>query len=499
MRKNILKLDNERANKYFLNHEKYFSTDLPPYFEFEKVLKKISKLLSRTYLYEKVLLRASKTHEVNHIIYGNKDGNYAWRKYQLINPLLYVSLVNLITEKNAWSYICDKFEEFYKNKSIRCVSIPVIEDTYKKQKAAQVNEWFDSVEKDSIRLALDYEYYYQTDIVDCYGSIYTHSISWALHSKKIAKEQRGYDQLLGNKIDCHLRAMSHGQTNGIPQGSILMDFIAEMVLAYADQELSIKINNLNKDSYKILRYKDDYRIFTQNSKDGEFIMKSLSEVLAQIGMSLNTSKTKKSENIIVDSIKPDKLYMLHLPELKVGTKKLLRRELLRIYDLGTKFPNCGSVNIRLMNLNDTVKHSLLQQNYIEHISILINIAINNPRSYPVVAVLISKIIDKLSGDNKKRILDQLIRKFNLLPNSGFLEIWTQRISIKHKIYFFYEEPLCRLATGENISVFNNEWIESSALAKILGEAQYVNTKTIAKLDNIIARSEVELFTLNLQY
>jgi hypothetical protein len=35
-----------------------------------------------------------------------------------------------------------------------------------------------------------------------------------------------------------MQGMNYGQTNGIPQGSVLMDFIAEMVLGYIDECLS---------------------------------------------------------------------------------------------------------------------------------------------------------------------------------------------------------------------------------------------------------------------
>ena len=57
---------------------------------------------------------------------------------------------------------------------------------------------------------------FKTDIVNCYSEIYTHSIVWALHTKKVAKEERNDKKLLGNNIDKHLQAMSNGQTNGIP-------------------------------------------------------------------------------------------------------------------------------------------------------------------------------------------------------------------------------------------------------------------------------------------
>jgi hypothetical protein len=55
-----------------------------------------------------------------------------------------------------------------------------------------------------------------------------------------------------------MQGMNYGQTNGIPQGSVLMDFIAEMVLGYIDERLSECLDkNMN---YHIIRYRDDYRI-----------------------------------------------------------------------------------------------------------------------------------------------------------------------------------------------------------------------------------------------
>ncbi len=56
------------------------------------------------------------------LLYGNKDGKYVWRKYELINPLLYVSLVNIVTEKSNWKVLQDRFKEFKKDKNIECKS-----------------------------------------------------------------------------------------------------------------------------------------------------------------------------------------------------------------------------------------------------------------------------------------------------------------------------------------------------------------------------------------
>jgi len=90
-------------------------------------------------------------------------------------------------------------------------------------------------------LAFDFAYVLHGDITDCYASIYTHSIAWALHGKSTAKAKRRDLSLSGNAIDFRLQNMQHGQTNGIPQGSVLVDLIAEMVLGYADLELSQRL------------------------------------------------------------------------------------------------------------------------------------------------------------------------------------------------------------------------------------------------------------------
>ena len=63
--------------------------------------------------------------------------------------------------------------------------------------------------------------------------------------------------------------MQCGQTNGIPQGSVLMDFIAEILLGYIDEILTEQLNTAHIVNYKILRYRDDYRIFVNNPDEGE--------------------------------------------------------------------------------------------------------------------------------------------------------------------------------------------------------------------------------------
>ncbi|MCW1887897.1 RNA-directed DNA polymerase [Luteolibacter flavescens] len=279
----LLKLSHSEARTFFLKGESYCSFDLPPYIGFGALLEKVSKLLVGKDL--KSFCKADTSprdfDDLSYTLFHNKDGKFAWRPLQLSHPALYVSLVHAITEQSAWKAICERFKEFAKNKRIVCASIPIRSATSQSDKAEQILHWWEDLEQRSIELSLEYEHLAHTDITDCYSSIYTHSIVWALHTREEAKKKanRTNPALIGNVIDWHIQDMSYGQTNGIPQGSVLMDFIAEIVLGYADTLIADEIKAAKISDYQILRYRDDYRIFVNNPAEGSEIVKIISKVL----------------------------------------------------------------------------------------------------------------------------------------------------------------------------------------------------------------------------
>ncbi|GAW90765.1 hypothetical protein FPS14_contig00104-0004 [Flavobacterium psychrophilum] len=231
--KQILELNNTDAKTLFLKEESYSNISLPDYFSFQELLDKLDKELTNKNLSDLRTKSPRESDYVNYKLLSNKDGKFAWRPFQLINPAIYVSLVNTITETTNWNLL-KKDLKIFKKQKIECHSLPAISETIDKtNKSAQILNWWQMIEQKSIGLALDFKYVLHSDIADCYSSIYTHSIPWAIHTKEKSKINRK-NSLLGNAIDNHLQDMSYGQTNGIPQGSVLMDFIAEIVLGYVD-------------------------------------------------------------------------------------------------------------------------------------------------------------------------------------------------------------------------------------------------------------------------
>lgn len=361
--KKITELSNVEAKKFLLKEESYFNFDLPVYFTFNELLQDISEKLEKRNLsdfYSAYIESGNKKtndpkdfENVNYKLIHNKNGQYSWRLFQLIHPVIYVSLVHKITEKDTWKVLVKKLKEYKKNNVVECLSLPVVSEDEKSDKVTQINVWLQEVEQQSIALSLDFEYLFHTDIVDCYGSIYTHSISWAIHTKEEAKkkENRSNKDFIGVVIDQHIQAMSNGQTNGIPQGSVLMDFIAEIVLAYVDSELTQRIKDIKTEEYKILRYRDDYRIFVNNPQTGEEIIKNLTHVLAEVGMRISSEKTKSSKNVVYDSIKEDKLFYIQ----NYKFSKNIQNELLVINNFADKYPNSGSLNKLLQSFYNRIE------------------------------------------------------------------------------------------------------------------------------------------------
>ena len=484
----ILELTEEQARKLLLKEESYCSVDLPPYIVFTDLLNAVDVQLDGKNLSDFRSSNPRDFDDVNYKILNNKDGMYAWRPFSLIHPALYVSLVHQITEDKHWNDICMRFKDFSRNDKIQCLSLPVVSLGEEKDKAEQVSHWWHEVEQKSIEIALDYEYIIKTDITDCYSSIYTHSIAWAVHTKATAKAKRLDQTLIGNIIDNHIQDMCHGQTNGIPQGSALMDFVAELVLGYADLELSKKINGI--EDYKILRYRDDYRIFVNNPQVGEKITKSLTEVMIDLGLKLNPSKTTLSNTVIRASIKDDKLSWMSRKQ----TEKSLQKHLLIIHDHSIQFPNSGSLVVALGNYQKRISRPQKYDQPLPLISIVVDIAYRNPRTYSICSAIISKLVSFLEREEEKQaVIKKIKKRFSQIPNTGHMQIWLQRVALPFAENIAFDESICRLIAGESVSIWNNHWISSKDLKKIINAEQIVDRDQIRKIEPIIPAEEIELF------
>ena len=494
--KTILDLNSEEAKAFFLKEESYCSFELPEYFSFQALITSLSKELKGKVLRDcTTAIKPKDVEGVNYTLLNNKDGKFAWRPFQLIHPAIYVFIVQEITQENNWKTIQDRFKVFYTNNKIECHSIPVAEENEKPDKQNQIYEWWQKVEQRSLALALEFNHLLHLDITDCYGSLYTHSISWAIHTTEEAKkpENRDNPAFVGVSIDKHIQAMSYGQTNGIPQGSALMDFIAEIVLGFGDLLLTEELNKLGITEYKIIRYRDDYRIFTNSPQQSSDIAKVLSDVLSRLNFKINSAKTHATDDLVLGSLKPDKVHWIYN---KRKTDNI-QQWLIQLYVLGKEYPNSGSIYKETKHFLDWLQFKEKSEDGLEIqsvdvlVSILINLAYNNPRLFALVAASLSFLISKIEDKEIKKVtLLKIKNKFSQLPNTSYLNIWLQRLTIKIDPAISYSGKLCEKVIDRSLPIWNSDWLNVK-FKKIVEETEIVKNELIEKMEIIFSEEETE--------
>lgn len=514
----ILDLNHEKARRLLMQPESYCTVDLPDYIDFSDVLKKAANCVS-TYSscvatskgQNKWKKRGSVANQysdgatdpkemlegINYRILQNKDGLLSWRPMELINPIMYVLLVNELTESENWDLVRKRFAEFQQCSDVECCSIPTGSFTHARKRS--ILNWWESFEQRSIALSLEFPYMGETDIADCYGAIYTHSIAWALHEKDAAKRDKSLN-LLGNFIDSCVQDMHSRQTVGIPQGSVLSDLIAEMVLGYADLLLARELENdsrLKDCEYRILRFRDDYRIFATSREGVHSILLILMKVLSGLNFKLGAAKTFISDDVVLDSVKPDKIeWLMRGHENSTVYKRLLA---LRLFS--RDYPNSITIVRELQKLGNYLDSVIcFPENRDVLIAQVVDIVVRNPRCYPFAARILSQLLKREESAVQEEYLSNIIKRCRMIPNSGLFEIWLQRIARVLDVEMNYDESLCcdieAVVLGDRnvVNPWPWQWLTES-LRRDMESASIFDAEELERLSVVISSDEVgDLFS-----
>ena len=491
----IIELPSAYARAHFLKGSSYFNGDFPRYISFEPVLQAVAAVLNGADYHA---FKSAKPHElpnVNYSFTANKDGRLAWRPLELIHPALYVSLVNALTTEANWTTVQQRMVSF-KGGVVECCSAPVVSSDHQTDVAAQILSWWQAVEQRSLAYSLEYTHLLHTDVTDCYCALYTHSIPWALHGLSAAKRGKKNTSLLGNVVDSHIQAGRYGQTNGISQGSVLMDFVAEIVLGYVDSLIDDALGN--PADVRILRYRDDYRIFSNNQERGEEVLKTVSDKLRSVGMRLGVSKTIACSNVVEGSVKPDKLAVIELQDLDSANAKTIQKQLLRLHAFGRRYPNSGALKRLVSEFHSSIsKQTECPEDLDVQVAIATDIAYTSPSTIPAVAGILSHLISLAPAGEKSALWSRVRDKMARVPYNGYLEVWLQRV-IKPKalgIAFESEEPICRIVNGEAPTLWDCTWISSTALRSAIDVSKIVISDPV-EVTEVVQPEEVELFKQN---
>lgn len=397
--------------------DNYCTAELPEYFIFVGLDNE--NYISLSYEYSNFIW----TEPVEYFIPKGSSGGY--RRYALINPFIYLQIVNLLCDNDVFQFI--------QLHNAKPKTIKSFTELPRKNKHDAINQWLTYSEEIPPSLVGEYSHMLKLDVSRFYESIYTHSISWALHTKKIAKLRKNDKSLVGNRIDNGVSSMNFGQTNGLLVGNGVSDFVSEIIMREVDYMLELKLNGMK---YEGLRFRDDYLFFTKSITGAQRIKKELDLILQrEFNLSINHEKTSISADPLSDyypNWKDDarksgaiqKLYIYG--EISIKNLNTILREIYLIQKNTTKSTTTLLIELGKKRISlDNAKESQI----LTSISYLIGIARIKEDVTPHVMALISeKIIDNISeGDLVLKIYKTLITKFNPESASEFQLLWLHRL------------------------------------------------------------------------
>lgn len=525
--KNILSLESKDAMDFFLKSEQYHGFELPEYFVFDELLQNIKEVVEDK-PYEECLqdeISPENLSDVNLDILLNKDGRYAVRPIILANPFLYYFLVREICNEQSWTLIKKLFEKFQVPHITSC-ALPVIpKEKEPFHKSTTIINWWSSMEQRSIELSLEYRYMFVTDITNCYGSVNPQAFDWAF-SFKDTQYEKDNESSISKSIQKYLRAFQQGRNIGIPQGSAIFDFIGEIILGYSDLLLHEAIQKAGiTNPYEIIRYRDDYRIFCNDKDVLEKISYILQHVLESLNFRMNSKKTKISDSIVTDAVKPDKLtYIYNTP---IFNKKgcdfdSFEKHLLYILMFARQYPDSGSIKTMLSDIDKRMEDWL--KPYEEEVTtipileddepktekitkqrrlvggsvramsaVCTQIALENVGCCHYALRVLSRMVDSLKDENEKSAIISLVySKLCNQPNSDYNQLWLQNITYqqdKKNGISPYNMRLCRVVAGDkSVELWNNKWVKPELLSN-LHVNRIVNAETLKKVTPVITFRE----------
>lgn len=222
---------------------------------------------------------------------GAKGGKR--RTAAIPNPISQTRLVKVMVD--GWNQIsahCDHSEISFSR-----LMVPGEERTLRNERRGDPLHSYESImltkefSQKRLELAASSSYILRADIANFYGSIYTHSLAWALHGKEPAKKSIKDKALLGNLLDEAVRNGNDGQTKGIPIGPDTSRVLSEIIGTALDKRLAKKLRKRVSQGYEGIRWVDDFLLYFQSAGGRDKALGTLVEALEEFDLSLNHHKT----------------------------------------------------------------------------------------------------------------------------------------------------------------------------------------------------------------
>jgi len=164
-----------------------------------------------------------------------------------------------------------------------------------------------------------FDYILHYDIENFFGSIYTHSYTWLISNRSMDATKFNDTNSLYAIIDKLLQNLNGSKTNGIIVGPELSRMLAEFLLVFLDKNIETilyKHNIIRGDDYEIVRFVDDYYLYTNDKKIQKEVYSIYVEVFNEFHLKFKESKTQslKSNEDIKYWFEPTREFIKYIKE-----------------------------------------------------------------------------------------------------------------------------------------------------------------------------------------
>lgn len=220
-----------------------------------------------------------------YVVYESIRNTNVPRVMGIPNPFAYYNLVCCI--RDNWDKIVAHFKaktegDSHKVSKIHLRKIKgkkcIFEMNYKNHRTDDYPE---------LDLRIGAKYLVKADISNCFPSMYSHALPWALVGKKDSKENKEEEEWY-NRLDIRSRNMKNSETNGFLIGPHVSNLLSEIILVAVDE--SLRKNDDGK--LKYFRNIDDYSFYAKSRDEAEQFLVWLRGALREYGLSLNHKKTE---------------------------------------------------------------------------------------------------------------------------------------------------------------------------------------------------------------
>lgn len=208
--------------------------------------------------------------------------HHGWRRdFALVNPVAQYHVAKLIADN--WVDIVKHTGNTYSAEALR-----ISEDGAR----AVPKPDFELVRLRHLEITAQFDYVLVADISRFYGTLYTHAIPWALHTKAWCKtylNTPAFRATLGDKLDLAVRRGNDNQTLGVAVGPDTSRILSEIVIAAVDEVLRAKLG-LSRD--RAVRHVDDWYIGFDTLGEAEAARAVLSAACRDFQLEIHPEKTR---------------------------------------------------------------------------------------------------------------------------------------------------------------------------------------------------------------